>query len=50
VFAALSALLDRLAAETTLVVVLEDLHWADPSTRALLAYLVHGRTARPGCC
>ena len=45
VFAALSALLDRLAAETTLVVVLEDLHWADPSTRALLAYLVHGRTA-----
>jgi DNA-binding CsgD family transcriptional regulator/tetratricopeptide (TPR) repeat protein len=41
-FAALRRLLERLAVATTLVVVLEDLHWADPSTRALVAYLVHG--------
>jgi DNA-binding CsgD family transcriptional regulator/tetratricopeptide (TPR) repeat protein len=41
-FAALRRLLERLAVARTLVVVLEDLHWADPSTRALVAYLVHG--------
>jgi DNA-binding CsgD family transcriptional regulator/tetratricopeptide (TPR) repeat protein len=44
-FAALRRLLDRLATAQTLVVVLEDLHWADPSTRSLLAYLVHGMRA-----
>lgn len=32
-------LLERLAADRTLVVVVEDLHWADRSTRELLAYL-----------
>ncbi|WSJ34309.1 AAA family ATPase [Streptomyces subrutilus] len=32
-------MLERLAAERTLVLVLEDLHWADTSTRHLLAYL-----------
>ncbi|MYS21012.1 MULTISPECIES: ATP-binding protein, partial [unclassified Streptomyces] len=32
-------LLERLAADRTLVLVLEDLHWADRSTRELLAYL-----------
>jgi DNA-binding CsgD family transcriptional regulator/tetratricopeptide (TPR) repeat protein len=32
-------LLERLGADRTLVVVLEDLHWADRSTRELLAYL-----------
>ncbi len=32
-------LLERLAAERTLVVVIEDLHWADRSTRELLGYL-----------
>src|SRR5262245_25159136 len=42
VLTAVARLLKRLAIETTLVVVLEDLHWADPSTRALLAYVVHG--------
>jgi DNA-binding CsgD family transcriptional regulator/tetratricopeptide (TPR) repeat protein len=41
-FAAVRRLLDHLASATTVVVVLEDLHWADPSTRALLAYLLHG--------
>ncbi|MCM3807648.1 AAA family ATPase [Streptomyces sp. DR7-3] len=32
-------LLERLAAERTLVVAIEDLHWADRSTRELLGYL-----------
>ncbi len=32
-------LLERLGTDRTLVVVLEDLHWADRSTRELLAYL-----------
>ncbi|MFE1383732.1 BREX system ATP-binding domain-containing protein [Streptomyces sp. NPDC058740] len=32
-------LLERIAAERTVVLVLEDLHWADASTRHLLAYL-----------
>ncbi|WP_435858445.1 helix-turn-helix transcriptional regulator [Streptomyces milbemycinicus] len=32
-------LLERLAADRTLVVVVEDLHWADRSTRELLGYL-----------
>ncbi|MFW5418811.1 AAA family ATPase [Nocardiopsis sp. CNT-189] len=40
-------LLERLAADRTLVLVLEDLHWADRSTRELLSYLLralaHGR-------
>ncbi|MDG9718787.1 helix-turn-helix transcriptional regulator [Streptomyces sp. DH24] len=39
-------LLERLAADRTVVVVLEDLHWADASTRHLLAYLF--RTLRTG--
>ncbi|MER6998896.1 AAA family ATPase [Streptomyces sp. NPDC000410] len=39
-------LLERTAADRTVVVVLEDLHWADASTRHLLAYLF--RTLRRG--
>ncbi|MPY32120.1 AAA family ATPase [Streptomyces adustus] len=39
-------LLERLAADRTVVLVLEDLHWADASTRHLLAYLF--RTLRTG--
>ncbi|MGV9882292.1 helix-turn-helix transcriptional regulator [Streptomyces sp. NPDC003006] len=39
-------LLERLSRERTLVVALEDLHWADASTRHLLAYLF--RTLRGG--
>ncbi|MFE9775980.1 AAA family ATPase [Streptomyces sp. NPDC005931] len=39
-------LLERLAADRTVVVALEDLHWADASTRHLLAYLF--RTLRTG--
>ncbi|MPY63915.1 helix-turn-helix transcriptional regulator [Streptomyces spongiae] len=39
-------LLERVAADRTVVVVLEDLHWADASTRHLLAYLF--RTLRRG--
>lgn len=39
-------LLERIAADRTIVLVLEDLHWADASTRHLLAYLF--RTLRRG--
>ncbi|MET7643341.1 AAA family ATPase [Streptomyces sp. NPDC005426] len=39
-------LLERISAERTVVLVLEDLHWADSSTRHLLAYLF--RTLRSG--
>ncbi len=39
-------LLERLAARHTVVLVLEDLHWADASTRHLIAYLF--RTLRTG--
>lgn len=39
-------LLERVAARRTVVLVLEDLHWADASTRHLIAYLF--RTLRTG--
>ncbi|WP_282700935.1 helix-turn-helix transcriptional regulator [Streptomyces sp. CC219B] len=39
-------LLERVAADRTVVLALEDLHWADASTRHLLSYLV--RTLRTG--
>ncbi|MCX5385847.1 helix-turn-helix transcriptional regulator [Streptomyces sp. NBC_00083] len=39
-------MLERIAAERTVVLVLEDLHWADASTRHLLTYLF--RTLRRG--
>ncbi|MEU0274266.1 AAA family ATPase [Streptomyces sp. NPDC006307] len=39
-------LLERIAADRTVVLALEDLHWADASTRHLLAYLF--RTLRRG--
>ncbi|MFE4666572.1 AAA family ATPase [Streptomyces sp. NPDC056716] len=39
-------LLERIAADRTVVIALEDLHWADASTRHLLAYLC--RTLRTG--
>ncbi|WP_171990969.1 AAA family ATPase [Streptomyces sp. JHA26] len=39
-------LLERVAARHTVVLVLEDLHWADASTRHLIAYLF--RTLRTG--
>jgi len=35
-----SLLFERLAAERTLVLAVEDLHWSDRSTRELLAYLI----------
>lgn len=40
------ALLDRLSVDRPLVIVLEDLHWSDPATRDLLAFL--GRNLRRG--
>lgn len=38
-FAAVWALLERVAAETPLLLVVEDCHWADRSTRDLLSFL-----------
>ncbi|XVV14470.1 helix-turn-helix transcriptional regulator [Actinoplanes sp. CA-131856] len=43
-FEAVAALLGRLSAEQPVVLVLEDLHWADRSTRDLIGFLV--RSAR----
>src|SRR5439155_4958931 len=40
IFEAVLSLLERVAAEHPLVLVLEDVHWADRSTRELLAFLV----------
>ncbi|WP_338146452.1 helix-turn-helix transcriptional regulator [Streptomyces boncukensis] len=40
-------LLERLAANRTLVLALEDLHWADRSTRELLSYLLRALTDGP---
>ncbi|WP_233580566.1 helix-turn-helix transcriptional regulator [Streptomyces triticirhizae] len=46
-FELLTRLLERLAQQRTLVLVFEDLHWADRSTRELLAYYVRSvRAAR----
>jgi DNA-binding NarL/FixJ family response regulator len=40
-FQALCSVLDRLAGNRPLVLVIEDVHWADSSTRDLLTLLVH---------
>jgi predicted ATPase len=40
-FEAVWRLLERTARETPLVIVLEDLHWADPATLSLLQYVAH---------
>ncbi|MCW3063802.1 MAG: transcriptional regulator, LuxR family, partial [Solirubrobacterales bacterium] len=43
-FEALLGLLDRLAAAAPLVLILEDIHWADRSTRAFLTFLAASLT------
>jgi ATP/maltotriose-dependent transcriptional regulator MalT len=40
-FEVLLGLLERLARDRPLLLIIEDLHWADNSTRDLLAYLIH---------
>jgi len=46
-FEALLGLLQRLAANTPMLLVIEDLHWADPATRETVAFLVRSlRTER----
>ncbi|WP_203907844.1 ATP-binding protein [Rhizocola hellebori] len=47
-FATLRRLLFAAAENATMVVVLEDLHWADASSRSLLSYLVHGMRHQEG--
>ncbi len=45
VFEALLTLLDRLGREAPVVLAIEDLHWADASTRALLVFLARSLRA-----
>ena len=47
VFEALLAVLDGLARETPVVLVVEDLHWADASTRAFLRFLAATLSTEP---
>ena len=49
VFEALLALLERLGREAPVVLVLEDLHWADPSTRDFVTFLVRSARTEPLC-
>jgi DNA-binding CsgD family transcriptional regulator len=46
-FEALLALLDRLGRDKPIVLVLEDLHWADASTRDFLTFLVRSARTEP---
>ncbi len=46
-FAGLHALLETLAADEPLLVVVEDVHWADQSSRELLSYLFARQLAAP---
>jgi DNA-binding CsgD family transcriptional regulator/tetratricopeptide (TPR) repeat protein len=48
-FEALLALLERLGREQPVVLLLEDLHWADQSTRDFLTFLVRSARAEPLC-
>jgi DNA-binding CsgD family transcriptional regulator len=48
-FEALLALLDRLGADKPIVLVLEDLHWADASTRDFLNFIVRSARSEPLC-
>jgi DNA-binding CsgD family transcriptional regulator len=41
IFEVVLALLERLARDSPVLLLVEDLHWADRSTRDLLAYLIH---------
>ncbi len=47
VMAEVARTLERLAAESPVLLVLEDLHWADASTRHLVRYLLSRRFTRP---
>src|SRR5215207_3638270 len=47
VFEALLALIERLGRVQPVVLVLEDLHWADPSTRDFLTFLVRNARTEP---
>ncbi len=46
-FEAVTRLLDRAAAERPVALVLDDLHWADSASLALLHYAVRGLSGRP---
>jgi DNA-binding CsgD family transcriptional regulator/tetratricopeptide (TPR) repeat protein len=44
VFGAVLRLLDKLGADRPVIMVIEDIHWADPSTVDLVDYLARGQT------
>ena len=46
-FEALLGLFQRLAARTPMVIIIEDLHWADPATRETVAFLVRNLRTDP---
>ena len=46
-FEALLALIERLGREQPVALVLEDLHWADPSTRDFLVFLIRNARTEP---
>lgn len=48
-FETVQAVLERLAADGPVLVVVEDLHWADRSSRDLLGFLFQRRFAAPVC-
>jgi DNA-binding CsgD family transcriptional regulator/tetratricopeptide (TPR) repeat protein len=48
-FEALLALIERLGRVQPVALVLEDLHWADPSTRDFLTFLVRSARTEPLC-
>ena len=48
-FEALLALIERLGRDRPVALVLEDLHWADPSTRDFLVFLVRSARTEPLC-
>ena len=46
-FESVARLLERMTADTPAVVLLDDLHWADAGSLALLSYLTHGLEETP---
>jgi ATP/maltotriose-dependent transcriptional regulator MalT len=46
-FEVVLGLLERLARDRSVLLIIEDLHWADGSTRDLLAYLIHHLNGAP---
>ena len=48
-FESVAALLGRLSERAPLVLILEDVHWADRSTRDLIGFLIRSTRCRTSC-